>query len=931
MMTPEEEALAMSKLPPEITGRLRVMIRRVRRIIFLRGLLTSVAVLLGCSLAIMAIDAGVMIFSSGLRWALSLTGLVFVLATAWSSLVRPLMQPLSLTLMARVLETRHPELQERISSALELLAMGGGAAAAGSEQLIQLLARDAQADISGVQARHEFTGRSLKPALVSAGVIVGIFVLLFVVWPKQTSLLFTRAVAPYANLAGLQGAGLEVEPGDVIRLEGTALGIRLSAKDRPRARAVVHMEMSSGDKTIERMLKVSSEGDKIAQYELNIPMVTDSFRYRIRYGTGLTRFYEATVLPPPSVRHMVVTCQYPEYTQLPDHVFPEEKRDIVGLAGSTVTIEANFNREAEGGLLLGDQRMEGTPTKQPGASWRFVLSTNMPERWALSLRDVHGFSNRVDWAGLSVVPDRAPRITLQNPNLPKLSVPPFGFLAFGALINEDIGLARQELVLESLGDTQPLQRRIPLALTKLGAEEWAVRGDVDLSKLELAGAVQFKAWVSVTDTLPAGMGGPHQVDSRVVEITIDENAKSIVTQERELIFGDIIGLLTSAATLLGQAADAVAGVQSQTAQDPLPAAVSAALAGADRDTGASIKLMIEAIRIAKVSRFAPLVPRIVAVGKDVVSPAWDKTKGIPAALAAQRPGESLAAVEALRIAQKAVMGLIDAAKELNKSLAEMDGIHDLTERERKLANQARHEMTPEEMDEWIKQQKKLLEEINKTGLLGETKLRNKVEDSINNMQDAKDQKPPDSSNKNEKNQKNETEAPKGKDSKGKGGKGGKENVPDDDKKSSPKSSSKMSKGQGKGKGAAGGNEGKKGKPGASRESQAKASNEADTAVEIMSTYQAKKGMGKKGGKKGKGGGKGGSGLMPGGGFVYIPGTFDGGISDADWARINGTSDDGASTEKLQNIPEEYRGLVRSYFIELAREGAKSRNELKTEN
>ena len=110
-----------------------------------------------------------------------------MLATAWRSLVRPLMRPLTLTRMARVLETRHPELQERISSAIELLSMGGDAAAAGSDQLIQMLARDAQTDMSGVQARTEFTGRSLKPALVCGSVIAGIFALLFVVWPSQTS------------------------------------------------------------------------------------------------------------------------------------------------------------------------------------------------------------------------------------------------------------------------------------------------------------------------------------------------------------------------------------------------------------------------------------------------------------------------------------------------------------------------------------------------------------------------------------------------------------------------------------------------------------------------------------------------------------------------------------------------------------------------
>ncbi len=113
---------ALDQLPPPILDKLRSMIRRVRRLLFLRGLFATLAVALASLLAIMAVDATVTLFSSTSRWILSLAGLAATLAAAWWFLLRPLSRRYTLEKMARILEVRHPELQERISTAVELLA-----------------------------------------------------------------------------------------------------------------------------------------------------------------------------------------------------------------------------------------------------------------------------------------------------------------------------------------------------------------------------------------------------------------------------------------------------------------------------------------------------------------------------------------------------------------------------------------------------------------------------------------------------------------------------------------------------------------------------------------------------------------------------------------------------------------------------------------
>ncbi|HQL51477.1 MAG TPA: hypothetical protein PLR91_09845, partial [Kiritimatiellia bacterium] len=63
------------RLPPELAGRLRRLIRRVRLLLLARGLLAVVAVATAAALAVMAIDAAVVLAHPAARWAFSLAGL----------------------------------------------------------------------------------------------------------------------------------------------------------------------------------------------------------------------------------------------------------------------------------------------------------------------------------------------------------------------------------------------------------------------------------------------------------------------------------------------------------------------------------------------------------------------------------------------------------------------------------------------------------------------------------------------------------------------------------------------------------------------------------------------------------------------------------------------------------------------------------------
>ncbi|MFT5472205.1 MAG: hypothetical protein ACI856_000521 [Kiritimatiellia bacterium] len=953
MRSKQTDAKASVQLPPELTDRLQQMIRRVRRIIFVRGFMTTVVVLLACSLLIMAIDAGVMLYSSVIRWLLSLGGLAIVLATAWRSLVRPLSQPLTLTRMARVLETRHPELQERISSALELLSMGGSAGVTGSEQLIQLLVHDAKADISGVTPRKEFTGRSLKPVLVGGGVIGLIFAALFIVWPQQTSLLFARAVAPYANLSGLQGSGLKVTPGDVTCLQGDALTLNLKVSGRIRARAEVHAESATGSRTVERMMSISADDVERAEYALTYPAVHQSFRYRMRYGAGLTRYYDVKALPQPGVSRMVITSQYPAYTQRPDQVLPEGARDIVGVAGGTVTIETEFNRHAEATLLLGEGPMDGASAgKTPGATWTFGLSTNMSPKWGISLRDKHGFTNQVEWAALNVSPDRVPVVTIVSPRAPKLTLPPYGKLDITCAISEDFGVASSTLVVEPEGFNASIVE-LDLVLTEDGEGQWQGQAQIDMGLLDLDGATKFKAWVSVTDTLPSSLDGPQEGRSSKLEITIDSNADRIEDQLREEHKRDLVGMLKQAADQLNQAADKVTSVKSQTAVALLSAPVVEALTRAHDLAAGATDLVENAAGLSARSRFSGMTTRILYVGRQVVEPSRAATAEIAAVAPVKRPSQSAAAIATLQDAAEQVLGLIEDLEKMNKKLDEIAKVEALAQREMTLSTQAaQRKLTPEQIKAWKQEQSKISDQLAAQRKADDAtaqeaqKQMDAAQTAMLKEEQKRAQEQMAQQQQSQKQQQAQAKGAKGKDGKGKDGKGkdgkGKDGKGKDGKGKGKDGKGKdgkgkgkdgKGKGEGKGKGKGQG-QGQGGEPSPDAQMAAQSAAEAAQSMaqmaaemsaqmesQIASQTAAKMPPDMKSPKASKGG-KGGNSRGKGEAFAYMPEMFRGRFTGAEWARIKGNARSGALSEELQNIPPEYRELVRRYFLELANEGTR---------
>jgi hypothetical protein len=237
-------------LPPEIASSLRSVIARVRRIQSLKGGLATGAALIFSIIGVMIIDWAFNIESNAIRWALTISAMIITVITFWRYLLRPLSRKISLTTVARWVETHHPEMQERISTAVELAGRGN----AGSQGLIDEVIKEAALDASKLDPKSELSTRAARTPIWSVATAVGLLALLFVCFPKITPILFARAVAPYADLGNAYSNKIRYLTEDQqVVTAGDSFTIEAAYKASQEKRAVIILTYPDGTEVREQM------------------------------------------------------------------------------------------------------------------------------------------------------------------------------------------------------------------------------------------------------------------------------------------------------------------------------------------------------------------------------------------------------------------------------------------------------------------------------------------------------------------------------------------------------------------------------------------------------------------------------------------------------------------------------------------------------
>lgn len=526
---------ALGQLPQPILDKLQSMIRRVRRLLFIRGLFATLAVALVCLLAIMAVDATITLFSTTARWMLSLGALAATLAAAWWFLVRPLSRRFTLTKMARILEVRHPELQERISTAVELLASEDPDSIRGSQELIAAVVDSAVDDVATVDPKTEFKSARSRKFMLATAVSAGIILLLMAIWPQQTFTLFARALAPFLDIGNAYADTLVVDPGDLRVAKGEPVTIRVSVKHKRLNRAELRRLMPDGKDSVERMNLVSEDPDGTKHFSITFPAVEAGFDYRIRAGAALSRYFDVTTVEPPTVEELAIRYDFPEYTDLPDAEATGTTGEIRAVAHTRVSIGAKLNKTAWDAKLVFNDTASAAEAVIEGdrVTWQIELTPGLRGSWHLALTDEEGFVNQAVSYPVEVLPDKAPILEVVTPVQRDIRLKPTERLPIQLAIVEDFGFA--DFVLIATPDGAPSQEFVQALPVRTGRDgKFEATAVLDLPALRLTPDQQrIAVQVRARDNRPVEYDGPGIGMSEVIFVTIDQNAKSLADQAIE--------------------------------------------------------------------------------------------------------------------------------------------------------------------------------------------------------------------------------------------------------------------------------------------------------------------------------------------------------------------------------------------------------------
>ncbi len=712
----DASAVSFDALPADIAAKLRQTARRIQAIIWMRGLLAVVAALAVSILAIMAVDAMVTIYASGVRWALWGCGVAAVAATAFRMLVRPLSKPFTPARLAALIERNHPELEERLSTVVELLSEPG-TVAEGSSQLLEVLTVDAVRDVMHVSPRREFTARTVKPKLVAAAIALGVLALLFAIWPKSMGRLVLRAVLPSAQVDNLYAENLAVTPGDAFVLKGQPLAFELAIAGGHPQRAFLRTQYSGRvGEVVERMRQTSSEkgeGEEVRYFQHFIPEVAESFRYRVACGSALTRFYAIEAVPIPAYTNLAISCAYPDYTGVGVRENPVGEMAVEAVAGSRITIGIEPERPLTTALVLADGEHLGVLGEDGRVTWTFELGEATAGLWSVRLNDEHGFTNAPAFHPVRTVKDTPPEVELVEPDRLALTLPPHGTLPIAFIAKDDFGIKSAEL--RAGAGREPIAPVRTVAIAQESPGVWRGADAIELGKLQTDASGRARVQIVVGDGLPELLGGPQQAFSAVIEITIDKAAQSLGAQ-----------LLQEQYEKIAAAADAVADAL-EVARREAKAALDEIDRQADepavRRLGASQAAIVkaetlirDALTAAEDGPFADLLPEMRRLLETRVAPAHSQADVAMLSNPSERRRETVELLAILDGALEAAKKLAEAIDERKEQIEEATEMTDLADRQESLAEEAKQAedekpMTSEEMEAWRKEQEALKQEF----------------------------------------------------------------------------------------------------------------------------------------------------------------------------------------------------------------------------
>ncbi|MFP6700705.1 MAG: hypothetical protein VB861_03110 [Planctomycetaceae bacterium] len=455
--------------------------------------------------------------------------------------------------LAALVERLHPELEERLTSSVELLEANDQH---GSDSLRLLLLEETTTAAQSVDFRQVLSLRNAAVMLAWAGVAAGLMFGPLAVPNSGHALLMTRFFVPWSNLGRTVLYRVSVEDGDRVVARGSDVHVRVrieaptalaskptssqADEQRPMAQPRnVWCRWTHPDGSTDRRL-MERTADKTA-YATTWPEVLRGFEFHVDADGSLSKLHTVRVVELPAVVGITLNVTPPPYTRLPTRTLDAVVGDVTVLAGSRLNWQLQFNKPIQHvRLKLLGKNLARPPTAFVGhieadrrsATVQVDVETGGP--LLVELTDQDGLSrDDSTYRRLVIQNDQPPTLALSGEDRPT-AVRPRDSITVRAEADDDFGLASLELLLQVNPDTR---ERLQVDSQRLGGRNVVEHFTIDLSKFPLETGDRLTYRVRVTDTRlrPA----PNETLSAPRVLLIDPNAQppdlaQVVARQQEI-------------------------------------------------------------------------------------------------------------------------------------------------------------------------------------------------------------------------------------------------------------------------------------------------------------------------------------------------------------------------------------------------------------
>ena len=401
----------MNHRSDQLLGVIGAVRKRRNLLIVLRGVAITV-VATAAMLVITGLAAYRFRFSAAALVSLRVFAALSVIAAVYFALVRPLRRRASDAQLARLVEEKHPGVEDRFVSAIEF--SGEEMRAAFSPVIIDRLVEDADRRAIDVSVDEVVPRKRFWQFGGAAAASLALFIAALIFGPKEIAMGIAQIITPESQVAATNALKFEVKPGTARVPKGSDQKIfaKLLNFSSEQATVFTRKAGASDAQWIGQMMEPAKNNNEFQFFIFNIQEDTE---YWVESNSVKSEVFKLTVADLPYVKRIDQTQSFPAYTGLAPKTM-EDAPNVSVLAGATVKLVARLTGKAKAARIVlregGKIEMEKVGETDFAAS----MTVNKDNTYHIEVTSVEGDnyngSNEYD---ISLLEDRPPTVTFEKP------------------------------------------------------------------------------------------------------------------------------------------------------------------------------------------------------------------------------------------------------------------------------------------------------------------------------------------------------------------------------------------------------------------------------------------------------------------------------------------------------------------------------------